>query len=37
MSSLIVFGWSIAIGILIMGIYLSRKPWPDENILKINS
>lgn len=36
-SALIVFGWSIAIGIFVIGVYLSKKPWPDENILKINN
>lgn len=29
------FGWTIAIGILVIGIMLSKKPWLDENVLKI--
>lgn len=36
-SALIVFGWTVAIGIFIMGLYLSKKPWPDESILKIDN
>lgn len=34
-SALIVFGWVIAVGILVIGILLSKKPWPNENVLKI--
>ncbi|WP_164509105.1 sodium-dependent transporter [Clostridium rectalis] len=34
-SSIIVFGFTIAIGIFIIGFYLSKRPWPDENVLKM--
>ena len=33
-SALIAFGWVIAVGILAIGIYLSKRPWLDESILK---
>lgn len=34
-TALIVFGWVIAIGIFVIGFILSKKPWPDERVLKI--
>lgn len=30
----IIFGWAIAIGIFVIGMYLSKKPWPNEDMLK---
>ncbi|SEF96819.1 neurotransmitter:Na+ symporter, NSS family [Caloramator fervidus] len=33
--ALIVFGWAIAVGIFVIGKILSKKPWPDERVLKI--
>ncbi|WMJ80020.1 sodium-dependent transporter [Clostridium sp. MB40-C1] len=32
----IIFGWVIAVGIFIIGVYLSKKPWPNEDMLKID-
>ncbi|MCY6960737.1 sodium-dependent transporter, partial [Clostridium sp. ZC22-4] len=32
----IIFGWVIAVGIFIIGVYLSKKPWPSEDMLKID-
>lgn len=34
-SALIAYGWSVAIAIFLIAIYLSRRPWIDEKVLII--
>lgn len=35
LSALIAFGWTIAIGILVIAIYLSKRPWLDAKVFEI--
>jgi len=35
-SALVVFGWAIALGMLAVAIYLSKRPWLDEKILEVS-
>lgn len=32
-SALVVFGWAIAVGIFIIALYLSKRPWLDKSVL----
>jgi neurotransmitter:Na+ symporter, NSS family len=34
-ASLVVFGWAVAIGMFLVGFILSKKPWPDEKVLRV--